>query len=113
MAPTGSLIPADVDLRAVIGADFSATIVCYSDLAQTTPFDLTGYTVSMQVGGSLTLTSGSGVTVTAATGTIVVAITAAQTAVLAGPRQHYSLKLVDGGGVVSFPMSGELELELP
>jgi hypothetical protein len=112
MAPTGSLIPADVDLRAIIGADFSATIVLYTDLAQTTPFDLTGYTVSMTI-GTLTLTSGSGLTVTVGTGTIVAAITAVQTAALAGPYQHYSLKLVDGGGLVSFPLNGNLLLSLP
>ena len=112
MAPTGSLIPATVNLQAVNGADFSTTINLYTDLAQTTPFDLTGYTCTMAV-GPLTLTSGSGLTITTpANGTIVAAITAAQSTALQG-AQHYTLKLVDGSGLISFPLSGSITYQVP
>jgi hypothetical protein len=114
MAATGSILPASVDLRAVIGADFSVTIQLFQDIAQTTPFDLTGYTVSLTVGGvPAPLTSGAGLTITAATGVIVAVLTAAQTTLMPGPAQHYSLKLTDAGGLISFPLSGNLFLALP
>jgi hypothetical protein len=111
MAPTGSLIPAQVDLQAVAGADFSATVVLYQDVAQTVAFDLTGYTCTFTVGATV-LTSGSGLTITAGTGTIVVVLTATQTGALLG-KQHYTLKLVDGGGLISYPLSGMLFVGSP
>jgi hypothetical protein len=114
MAATGTLIPAQLDVRAIIGGDFAATLVLYSDVNQSVAFDLTGYTVSLIIGGGLlTLTSGSGLTITAATGTVAVVITDTQTLTLPGPAQHYVVKLVDGGGLISFPLSGNMFLALP
>src|SRR6266576_4602713 len=119
MAPTGSLIPATVDQTAIIGADFSSTINLYTDVAQTTAFDLTGYTVTMAIGSLFSLASGSGITITTpSNGTIVAALTAAQTATVVNPGStglavHYSLKLVDGSSVVSFPLSGTITFKVP
>lgn len=114
MAATGTLIPASVNLSAIVGADFSATIQLFQDVAETTAFDLTGYTVSLAIGGALlVLTSGSGLTIaTPANGTIVAVITAAQSAALQG-AQHYTLKLTDGSGLISFPLSGTLTYAMP
>jgi hypothetical protein len=121
MAATGYILPASVDLQALIGADFSTTINLYTDTAQTTAFDLTGYTVSLLIGGTpgFTLTAGSGLTVSAAAGLIVAALSAAQTATVSPnsgnpqPAFHYQLKLVDGSGVVSYPLSGTLGFRTP
>ena len=117
MAGTGYILPADVDLEALIGANFSTTISLYSDAAQTSPFDLTGYTVTMPIGSLFTLTAGSGLTVTAAGGTIVAALTAAQTATVQAQdppyTAHWQLKLTDGGGTVSYPLSGDIKFVIP
>lgn len=107
MAATGFLIPADVDLEAIVGADFSSTIQLFSDTAQTVPFDLTGYTCTLTIGDLFTLTSGSGLTVTTGTGTIVAALTAAQTTSTGAQKRHWTLKLVDGSGTVSYPLAGD------
>ncbi|GAC1348394.1 MAG: hypothetical protein NVSMB18_36460 [Acetobacteraceae bacterium] len=114
MAATGTLTPAVLDVKAVIGADFQATIALYTDVAQTTAFDLTGYTATVAIGGSLlVLTAGAELTVTTATGTIVATLTAVQTAALPGPGQHYTLKLLDGSGLISYPLVGTMFLALP
>ena len=115
MAPTGTLIPARVDLTVIVGADFSTTITFCSDLNQTVPFDLTGYTAVLVIGPAsvplFTLSAGSGITITTpANGIIIVALTHTQTATVTatdtGTGQHYSLKLTDGSGNVSYPLSG-------
>jgi hypothetical protein len=118
LAATGFILPASVDLEALVGADFSTTINLYTDVAQTTAFDLTGYTVSMIIGSLFTLTSGSGLTITAASGLIVAALTATQTATVdpspnPSEKVHYRLKLVDGSGVISFPLSGSFVFQVP
>lgn len=118
MPATGFILPASVDLTALIGADFSTTINLYQDVAQTTAFDLTGYTVSLIIGVPtvlFTLTTGAGLTIaTPSNGTIVAALTAAQTSTVnvasadSKNSYRYQLKLVDGSGVVSFPLSGHM-----
>lgn len=123
MAATGYILPAQIDLTALVGADFSTTINLYTDVAQTIAFDLTGYTVSMIVGVPnvlFTLASGSGLSITPASGLIVATMTAAQTATVPigsaaeFPRAvRYQLKLVDGSSVVSFPIVGNMNFVLP
>jgi hypothetical protein len=115
MPPTGMLVPARIDLQAVVGADFSATINLYQDIAQALAFDLTGYTCTFTISGTpaFTLTSGSGLTVTPAAGLIVAALTSTQTATMAAGSYHYSLKLVDGSGLVSYPLNGSLFAQTP
>jgi hypothetical protein len=125
MAATGYILPAEVDLTALIGANFSTTINLYQDVAQTSAFDLTGYTCAVLVGiaGSpsslFNLASGSGLTITAASGLIVAALTAVQTAsVPSAPPQgqtvyHWQLKLTDGSGTISYPLSGNFTFANP
>lgn len=114
MAATGSLIPASIDMHCVSGADFGASVFLYTDVAQTTAFDLTGYTVTLVIGnGLLTLTAGGGgLNVTAASGQINVTLTAVQTAALPG-NQSYYVKLVDGSGTISIPLHGTLSVATP
>lgn len=113
MAATGMLVPARIDLQAVVGADFSATINLYQDIAQAIAFDLSGYTCTFKIDNVYTLTSGAGLTVTPAAGLIVAALTSTQTATMPAGSFHYSLKLVDGSGLVSYPMNGNFFLQTP
>src|SRR5215475_11352128 len=103
MAATGSILPAQVDLEAIIGSDWSTTIKLYTDVAQTTVFDLAGYTATFQIGNtssvaSFTLTSGSGLTITTGTGAgagIVATLTDTQTLTVgsAGPADQLHIRL--------------------
>jgi hypothetical protein len=113
MASTGMLVPASLDLAAVIGADFSTTIVLYQDLAQTQPFDLSGYTVTLTIGGFI-LTVGSGLTISNPTnGTILAQLTAVQTQTVGLVPLAYNLNLVDPSGVVSVPLHGHVGFVTP
>lgn len=113
MAATGFIIPAKVDLEAIIGGDWETTVQLFTDEAQTTPFSLSGYTVTFVIGDLFTLASGSGLTITAGTGTIVARLTNVQTGGVAPETQHYHLKLVDGSSVVSFPLNGNFKFVEP
>jgi len=117
MAPTGYILPAEVDLTVLVGADFSTTIQLFTDTTQTVPFDLTGYTATIVIGNIFTLTSGSGITITPATGTILVVLTDTQTATVTpnppGAEVHWSLKLTDGSGTISYPLNGGVSFVAP
>lgn len=115
MTATGFVIPAEADLEAVIGADFEADFVFYNDVEQTSLFDLTGNTISMQIGGLFTLTSGAGLTIGG--GTVTARLAGTQTATVTanppGARVPYWLKFVDGGGTVSYPVHGGVSFVNP
>ncbi len=117
MAQTGYILPAEADLIALIGDDFEAAIGFYQDLAQTQPFDLSGYTVVMEIDEAFTLTAGAGLTVNAPAGTVTARLSAAQTGTVTARHPPYStsyrVKLTDGGGTVSFPLSGDFEFRIP
>jgi hypothetical protein len=118
MPATGFILPAEVDLEALIGGDFSTTINLYRDTTQTTAFDLTGFTVVMPIGALFTLATGAGLTIsTPANGTVVAALTAAQTATVPSRNPslvvHWQLKLTDGSGIVSYPLSGNFSFVVP
>jgi len=99
------------------GADWYCNFVYYSDAAQTTPVNLTGYTAKMQARSNvsdskavLTLTTGSGITITGATGTIALHATAIQTAAIVAGYYLYDLEITSGAGIVTRLIQGQLEV---
>jgi hypothetical protein len=113
-----NLIPAKVDLSFLSGGTYTTSIQLYQDTAQTTAFDLTGYTVALVVGTLFTLTSGSGLSIpTPTNGTITATLTAAQTAQGAASvgisQDPWYLRLTDGSGNVSYPVHGTVNFSQP
>ncbi len=110
MASPGFVLPATAHCVAVIGADFSMTVECFSDEHQAEPFPLTGCKAEVQIGNLYTLPAT--ISKPPSAGTIVVSLTAEQTNVLPAAH-HYTLKVTDKDGGVSFPLSGDIEFRSP
>jgi len=115
------LTPGKQDLTAYAGGTFDPVFTFYTDAAQTTPFNLTGYTVEMDIGApaSLVLLVGSGLTITTPTnGQVAVKLTPTQTTAVAHPepqgtRVEYFMKFTDGSGNVTFPVHGHISFVDP
>jgi hypothetical protein len=98
------------------GADFTRTIVWYTDDEMTSPKNLSGYTARMKVKtndlGTTILSSAAGeitITLGGTAGTILISITSAVTTALTATKPNvlaYDLELVSGGGVVTRLLEG-------
>lgn len=114
-----------VDFECDQGSVWGRTIVFYTDVAGTTPLDLTGYTGSFRIATAydaaeplIELTIGSGLTVTTpANGTMGIRLTPEQTALLpsigpgSGKRLVYSLELTDDDDVVEEKFYGAFDVK--
>jgi len=90
------------------GATYSMSLTCYSDEAQTTPRDLSGYTARMHVrenkNDAATIielaTGGSGITISGDNSNVItVLMTAAQTSAFNFVKAYYDLEIVTGATV--------------
>lgn len=102
------------------GTTFRRKITWYTDEAQVTARDLTGYSARMQVRStisdtstilSLTSAAGGGITLGGTAGTIDIVMTDAQTAAFAFTTAVYDLELVTGGGDVIRLTKGTITLD--
>ena len=99
-----------------IGTKWTKSLTWYSDLAETSPVNLTGYTAQMDVrrgigdtSALISLTQASGITLGGAAGTIVLTIEDSENTFAPGPA-YFDLILNDGtdelppllGGVLDF-----------
>lgn len=107
------LIPALINLPEIIkGGTWEIELLLFEDEAETKPFNLTGWTVSLELNGVATLLSGAGLTITPESGLILAALTATETLAIVGEEVKHVLKLVKGSEVI-YPLHGEISAVFP
>lgn len=106
-----SLLPKVEGLRAVVGGDFEETIKLFEDEAKTKKFNLTGWKVTLYIGGA-TYSSGSGLTITAAEGKIEVHLTAAQVGAAGSTDYHLEIENEATGRKI-IPLGGAFNVKGP
>jgi hypothetical protein len=108
------LIPATAELpEIVVGGTWEISIQLFENEAHTIPFNLTGWTCTLDIKNYKELTSGAGLTITVATGLIVPVLTAAETAsITTGKELRYWLKIEKAGNVL-YPLRGGISLLEP
>jgi hypothetical protein len=117
------LTPAEQDITAYSTGIFDPVFTLYADSARTAPFDLTGYTVEVDIATPtpLVLAVGSGLTIpTPTNGVVNVKLTPTQTAAVPHPdpqgtQAHYFMKLtlIADTTNVTFPLHGTISFVSP
>ncbi len=107
------LTPAKESFVVYVGGTFERTIELWEDAAHTKHFNLTGWTVELEIEGVGKLTSGKGLTVSATEGKIEVVMTPTETSEV-GPKTqaHYWLSITKGAQTW-FPLDGTMEYQAP
>jgi hypothetical protein len=110
----GVILPNEIELpKIVIGGTWKIELQFFEDEAETIPFNLTGWTVTLNLKNFRELTSGSGLTITPATGKVVPLLTAAETTTILGKELRYWLRVAQGTEPVDYLMRGGIPLLEP